>query len=230
MKVEAIIFDFGDTLATLKPSKEEIVREFLSSKNIKISIENIKCAYRIVDHCHRQSSLKVKTLQEKKRFLIKINSEILKVLGLVTKTDFWAPELYECFQVKKRWELFADVMALLEDLQRLGHEKAILANWDNKLKELVKRLGIEKFFSQILSSEELSMEKPDAKVFLHILKLLLVNPERAIYVGNEYEADVVGARNAGLIPVLIDRNNFWPYADCLRFESLTGLANYLKKY
>lgn len=53
MKFEGIIFDFGDTLATLIPTtKEEIVRNFLIAKGINISFENIKSDYWRVDNCH----------------------------------------------------------------------------------------------------------------------------------------------------------------------------------
>lgn len=226
VEFEAIVFDFGDTIATLRPSKGRIVKDFLSLKNIDISIEEITNAYRIVDYCHKQSALKLRNPKKKRAFLLKLNSELLKVLGLAKADDLWAPELYEFFQVKKRWELFSDVVEVLAYFQRQGYKMAILANWDKSLKTLVKGLGIDRFFLQILSSEESLMEKPDPRIFLHPMKLISVNPKKTVYVGNEYETDVLGSRAAGLVPVLIDRNRFWPHADCLRFESLSELVNY----
>ena len=48
-------------------------------------------------------------------------------------------------------------------------------------------------------------------------------PLLGLYIGNEYIADVVGAREAGLTPVLIDRNNRLPAADCWRIRALADL-------
>jgi putative hydrolase of the HAD superfamily len=105
----------------------------------------------------------------------------------------------------------------------------ILANWDKTLNMIVRELGIDQYFMEILSSEEIKMEKPDPEVFHYALRIVSVSPERSIYVGNEYETDVIGSRSAGLVPVLIDRNRFWPHADCLRFESLLDMGEYLKR-
>jgi len=46
-----------------------------------------------------------------------------------------------------------------------------------------------------------------------------------MYVGDLYDSDVVGARAAGMVPVLLDRYGlFERYDDCLRIASLSELA------
>jgi putative hydrolase of the HAD superfamily len=47
--------------------------------------------------------------------------------------------------------------------------------------------------------------KPDPAIFTEALALLSVSPEHALYVGDSHHHDVLGARAAGLTPVLIDR-------------------------
>ena len=66
----------------------------------------------------------------------------------------------------------------------------------------------------------MGVEKPDPEIFRFALKeLSLTNsPEKVLYVGNEYKADVLGARAAGLVPVLIDPRGDYEHADCLRFS------------
>jgi radical SAM superfamily enzyme YgiQ (UPF0313 family) len=59
------------------------------------------------------------------------------------------------------------------------------------------------------------------------LSLSGASPQSAFYIGNDYRMDVLGARAAGLTPILIDRDNLFPYADCLRFESLTKCLDLL---
>lgn len=150
-------------------------------------------------------------------------------MGLSLKSELWSKELYEYFKLNKKWELFPEALSAVDRLNKSGYKIALLANWDKGLNDLVKSLGIEKYFSHIICSEEVSMEKPDTDIFFHLLKLMSVEPDKIIYAGNEYETDVIGARNAGLMPVLIDRNNLWPNADCLRFENLIELNKYLEE-
>jgi putative hydrolase of the HAD superfamily len=60
----------------------------------------------------------------------------------------------------------------------------------------------------IVDSHVVGIEKPDPGVFRPALDALGVSPERVLYVGDTASIDVVGARNAGLHPVLLD-----PYGD-----------------
>jgi FMN phosphatase YigB (HAD superfamily) len=50
-----------------------------------------------------------------------------------------------------------------------------------------------------------------------------VKPEQAVYIGDNYFADVVGARNAGIEPILIDPVNLFPEANCTVIGSLGDL-------
>ena len=54
-----------------------------------------------------------------------------------------------------------------------------------------------------------------------------VSASQAIHVGDSYEADVVGARNVGITPVLIDREGLYPTADCHRINNLLLLLEML---
>jgi hypothetical protein len=101
-----IFFDFGDTIATLNPPKEAILKEFLTYKAIDVPIEQISQAYRIVDYCHKQSVLKLKNKKDKKSFLIKFNYELLKVLGLAKKSVLWGQELLSFFKQKRDGSFF----------------------------------------------------------------------------------------------------------------------------
>ena len=52
-------------------------------------------------------------------------------------------------------------------------------------------------------------------------------PESAAYIGDNYYADVVGARAAGLHPVLIDPLGIFPDAGCDTIRSLSELERVL---
>ena len=70
--------------------------------------------------------------------------------------------------------------------------------------------------------------KPEPGVFEHALKLKNLTAEETVYVGDNYYADVVGARRAGLRPVLYDPHGIFPDADCPTIKSFDELTSVLK--
>lgn len=53
-------------------------------------------------------------------------------------------------------------------------------------------------------ADEVGMVKPDPELFRHACRVLGSEPSRTVMVGDRYERDVTGAREAGLYTVLID--------------------------
>jgi len=219
-KIMAVVWDFGDTLVTFKPSREELFHKATCCLGIKLSRKAIRDAYRIVDFSNKFSSIKIKRYNDKREFYCNYNRSICNVLGIATHFKNLQPLLEKTFE-NPRWSLFDDAYAVLEYLHSRGVPMAIAANWNNNLAELAENLGIAKFFRTIISSQALGIEKPDPMIFHNALDNIgLSNSKDVLYIGNEYEIDVVGAYAAGLVPVLIDRKGFYPHADCLRFDSI----------
>ena len=54
-----------------------------------------------------------------------------------------------------------------------------------------------------------------------------VRADHAVHVGDDYWADVIGARTLGIRPVLLDRDRQSVHADCLTIHALHELADLL---
>ena len=74
---------------------------------------------------------------------------------------------------------------------------------------LTQRLGIAHYFDVIVASHDARVRsaKPDPHIFNYTLAAVGVSAAEAVHVGDTYEADIVGARNAGIRPIMIDRDN-----------------------
>ena len=48
-------------------------------------------------------------------------------------------------------------------------------------------------------------------------------PDCTVYVGDNYYIDIVGARNVGITPILIDPENIFPDAECKVIRTLSEL-------
>jgi putative hydrolase of the HAD superfamily len=73
------------------------------------------------------------------------------------------------------------------------------------------------------------VEKPDPAIFVSALEALGVEPAAALYVGDLYEVDVLGARAAGMDAVLLLPAGAPPRVGCVSVHSLGALADDLLK-
>jgi REG-2-like HAD superfamily hydrolase len=224
----AIIFDCADTLIHLDPTPEKITTDFLKEKGVNIGIRDVKTAYRIVNFNMKQSSIKFNNARKKKEFLIEYNKQLIKALGLYSNSEEWAKQLYDRFSKHKMWAVFHDTIPALNALRECDFMLGVVANWDATLRSVLEKLSISAFFDILISSGEVGLEKPSPEIFDLALKALDVSADRTFYIGNEYEIDVIGARNSGIRPVLIDRDNIFRFADCLRFKNLSEMSEYFK--
>ena len=79
-----------------------------------------------------------------------------------------------------------------------------------------------------MAGGEIHAWKPEPEIFLHACRQLSVTPAQAAYVGDNFFADAVGARNAGLLPVLYDPRGIFPDAGCPTIKSFDELSEVIK--
>ncbi|MFC7238243.1 HAD family hydrolase [Saliphagus sp. GCM10025317] len=104
----------------------------------------------------------------------------------------------------------AGVETMLEDL-RSTYRVGLLTNGPVRAqRDKLETLGWEGRFDAALVTGELEAGKPDRRAFEAILGELAVEPERAVYVGDEREADVEGATRAGMRAIQVLRSDTEP--------------------
>lgn len=67
--------------------------------------------------------------------------------------------------------------------------------------------GLEHYFTHVVLSEEAKALKPDKRIFEHAMKLNGAKPSEVLMIGDSYEADIVGAQNAGIDHVWLNSAN-----------------------
>ncbi len=120
-----------------------------------------------------------------------------------------------------------DVIPTLTRLRSAGYKLAIVSNRNKPFTELLVKLGLQDAVDFSLASGEIGSWKPDSKVFLHAASMADVEPHQVAYVGDNYFADARGARGAGMLPVLLDPNDLFPDAGCLRIKAIGDLPGAL---
>ena len=142
-------------------------------------------------------------LEEVQKLLRKRDLEFLKLLDIPDRTGLVRSAIQSAF-ASRRPVLFRDVAPTLHELRQRGISMAVVSNgWQQPYDAA--RLGIAGYFGAILGSAHVGYRKPMPEIFHRALQDLGVVPQEALHVGDLYEDDVVGARQAGVHPVLLDR-------------------------
>jgi putative hydrolase of the HAD superfamily len=115
----------------------------------------------------------------------------------------------------------------LARLRAAGIRLGIVSNSDGRVEQALTVAGLRDYFDVVIDSGLVGVEKPDPVIFQAALDALGVAPEEALYVGDMYEVDVLGARAAGIEAVLLAPSTPGPGRPCRTATSIDELVNTL---
>jgi len=122
----------------------------------------------------------------------------------------------------------------LRALAALGLQLAVVSNADGTVEQQLRDDGIGQVgpgdgveFAAVIDSRIVGVHKPDPAIFRLALDAMGVAPEHTLHIGDTPAADVVGARAAGIHPVLVDPFDHHTDLDCVRVRHLDDLVTLL---
>jgi putative hydrolase of the HAD superfamily len=123
----------------------------------------------------------------------------------------------------ERWRLYEDAIPPLEGLSSSDWKHALLTNHVPELPEIAGRLGLDRHMERIFNSAQTGYEKPHPEAFRGVLDAI-GGAEEVWMIGDNADADVAGAKAAGIPAVLVRkrREGVEPYC-----EDLGGIVEIL---
>lgn len=203
-RVKAIFFDAGGTLFRPHPSVGKVYAEVARRYGLFLDAEELEAAFHRVWN-NRDSYTPPSAKREEKGWWKILVHELFSAFGEIKDFDAFFEELYDRFASPGTWRLFSDTLPALEALKKKGKILGIVSNWDDRLFGICEGLGVRPYFDFILASAVVGMHKPDPKIFREALKQAAVRPQEAIHVGDSLEDDILGARQAGIQAIFLDR-------------------------
>ena len=113
-----------------------------------------------------------------------------------------------------------DAKRLLEKLVKSGLQLGVISNSNGSVRSVLEATGLAPHLQFVLDSAIVGVEKPDPKIFRLALSEAGVEPHEAMYIGDLYSVDVLGARSAGMQAILLDPIGAWGERDCTNAQSL----------
>ena len=140
------------------------------------------------------------------------------------------PVLFPDQTSRKLWSsVMPGVPEALARFEKLGLRLVVVSNADGKIHEMLSDRGLRAYFHTVIDSHLVGVEKPHSRIFEIALERCGAERARALHVGDLYEYDVVGARSAGVWPLLLDPIDVWRDVDCERVPDLLSLAARLER-
>lgn len=233
--IKAIFFDLDGTLRHSVPTGGEVFTDYVKTLGLQVNEEAILRAMRW-EHFYWASSEDLRNdllahpiesehfwVEYSRRRLIALGASSDWALGFAPRISRHMGEFYKPDSIVPE-----DVRRMLPQLKEAGYILAVISNRDQPFQDLLEEHGIREFFDFSMAAGEVSVWKPEPGIFEHGLLRARVTAAEAIYVGDNYYADVVGARNAGLKPVLYDPLGIFPEPDCTVIKSFDELNSVIK--
>lgn len=228
--IKAVFFDLDGTLRHSVPTGSNVFNEFVASLGFAYTPEDRLRAMRW-EHQYWASSTDLRDdllahSADTENFWVEYSRRRLLALGaspewaeeVAAKASAHMSEMYKPDSVVRE-----DVRRTLPILRKAGYTMAVISNRDRPFQDTLDAHGLSEFFPYSLAGGEVDIYKPEPGIFEHALKQVKVTALETVYVGDNYYADIVGARRAGLEPVLYDPEQIFPDADCVTIRSFDEL-------
>lgn len=157
-----------------------------------------------------------------REFWLDYDGRILAEMGVQGDLRHYASRIFDLLQHPEAIRLYPEVPEVLVALAARGAKLGIITGRPLARPDL-ERLGIAHHFDPILDAFGAGSTKSDPRIFQLAAAAAAGGP--AWHVGDSYRGDIVGARAAGLRPVLIDRADSHNGIDCPRISDLRELLD-----
>lgn len=222
-----IVFDYGNTLVSESEFDNE--KGYTALFDLKM-IESNSCTPNLLSKYEKTINKELECIRNKN-----IEISFQYVLNYILKS----------FNIKKNcelsdlefefWKNSVDVIItpeidkLLEYLNKIGIRTAVCSNISFSSKNLRRMIDCilpNNNFEFFLSSSEFIFRKPNSRIFELILNKSNLSPELIWFCGDNYETDIIGSKNAGIIPVWYNSLNYsTEYENILLIDDWNDLSN-----
>jgi HAD superfamily hydrolase (TIGR01549 family) len=233
--IKAVFLDWFTTLSRFEPAREKLYCAAFAEHGITIPEESAARGMLYGDEYLYTENMKtplIKLPVEVREEMYQCFSKIIVAELKIEVSPVVHKEIRE--RIKKTlaeatYVLYEDVLPTVKSLKEKGYILGLVTNLREDINIYIRKLCLEPYLQFAVTSEQVGFPKPDPRIFQAALEKAGVEGKEAVFVGDQYRIDVVGARGAGIQPILIDRCDLYPdVTDCPRIRTLPEVEKYIK--
>lgn len=206
MKIKHIFFDLDHTLWDFEKNSNLTFEQLFKVHNIQLKLQDFLSEYSPINFSYWKLYREEKVSKEKLRYgrlkdtFDKLNYSVSDDLIHLLSEEY-------INELPSNNYLFDGAIELLEYLQP-KYELHIITNGFEEVQSLkLEKSGIKKYFNKIITSESVGVKKPNPRVFEFALKKARANADNSVMIGDNLEADIIGALNCGITSIHFNLEN-----------------------
>jgi len=212
LKVRAVLLDGLGTLVALQPPWETFADGLRREYGIELSAGEAEWAFTAEMHYYRAHHLEGHDATALEGLRGRCAEVLHAALPMRAARALSLRQVTASMLDALRFSAYADALSVLPLLRARGIGLVVVSNWDVSLAPTLRGLGLSGLLDGVITSAAVGAAKPAPEVFHAALELLEVSPQEALHVGDDPRLDVLGARAAGVLPVLLCREGAPPPA------------------
>ncbi len=228
MTTRAILFDLDGTILLDRHSPIETFLAYCDRLGHSLNGDTATRLERWqLEYWSHHEQLEAQLNADREKFWINYTLTQLRFLEITGPLDDYALKIDKWFRDEYVYEGVVpdDVRPTLTRLKQSGAVIGLVSNRTQALTKTVEEHNLSDLFDFTLAAGEAGAWKPKPRIFEIAVQMAGAEAGNATYVGDNYYADILGARGAGLTPILIDRRGLFPEADCRVIKSIEELEN-----
>ncbi|SNR45761.1 putative hydrolase of the HAD superfamily [Lutibacter agarilyticus] len=226
MKINHIFFDLDHTLWDFETNSDIAFRTIFNKNNVHVNIDKFLNYYRNINQKYWKLYREERVSKEALRFgrlkdtfdkiNFKIKDEVINNLAV----DYIEvlPDSNLLFDGAH------DILAHLFP----NYELHIITNGFNEVQyKKIEKSDLTKYFKTIITSEDVGVKKPNPIIFEYALEKTNAKSTESVMIGDNWEADIMGAKNAGFDVIYCNFNNESVSESIKSVSNLIEIKNYL---
>ncbi|MCA1964567.1 MAG: HAD-IA family hydrolase [Prosthecobacter sp.] len=199
-EVQAVFFDAAGTLISLTEPVGATYARLAAAHGILAAPEELEKAFRQAWKAHPQPQHGGIPPADGERgwWLTLVRSTFALAMGHPLPDSALQPlfeDLYRHYETAAAWQPYPDTVPALETIQG-RYRLFVLSNFDQRLHRILENTRLAGYFEGVITSAQTGHAKPHPGIFTAAARLAHLPPAACLHIGDEHEADFLGAQAA----------------------------------
>ncbi len=226
MNIKHVFFDLDHTLWDFESNSEKTFKYIFDKNSIEVSFHKFSEIYKEINEKYWKLYREDKVTKSELRY-VRLKDSFDEMNYEIDDADIDILAEEYILYLANYNALLMGAKEILEYLKPKYKIHIITNGFEEVQYRKLKNSLILPYFTQIVSSEKVGVKKPNPKIFNYALDLSDANPEESVMIGDNFEADILGAKNVGMHTIFCEFNGNEIPDEGLTVLKLEDLRQYL---
>jgi len=226
MSIKHIFFDLDHTLWDFETNSAKTFEFIFNQSSINVNLNDFLSHYTPINHAYWKLYREDKISKPKLRYgRLKDTFDGLKYLISEDRIHHLSKIYID--NLPNYNTLFDGAIEILDYLKQKYNLHIITNGFEEVQLKKMQKSKILHYFDKVITSESVGVKKPNPKIFYHSLELANTEPKNSMMIGDNLEADILGAQQIGMQTIFFNYHNKPVNNNTISVNNLIEIKQYL---